>query len=174
MKKQDNTIILVVGGLVCLYFINSIKDGFSSLFNNPTVANNNSRISQYLAQKAIDNPFDPQYIIAIQNANPGVTITYKTEAFIAKLAKDIYESVGFWTGILPGSKDSTHEIQAAFSQLSNKAQVAQLARKFYGDYGRDLLTFLQYDVDKYGMFQGDKHARIVDTILNRVKNLKPY
>lgn len=167
--KKDTLILLglVAGGLV-------LFSKLKGLLGNQQAEQNNKAIQQYQQQTAINNPFDVRYIAAIQAANPSKTMHYMTTASAQALAKKIYDSVGFWTGILPSAKDYTHEIQAAFATIGYKTQVAQLAQVFQQLYKKDLLTFLQYDTDKYGMFSGDKHAAVVSTILSRVKNLPAY
>lgn len=168
--KQNNLIILAVVGIVGFAFYDKIKN----LFGNATVEENNKKIQDYITKKAIENPFDRGYIAAVQAANPGKIMHYMKGAEAKALAEKIYNSVGFWTGLLPSTKDYTHEIQAAFSKINYKTQVAQLSTIFYQLYKKDLLTFLQYDTDKYGMFSGNKHAEIVNTILERVKNLPAF
>jgi hypothetical protein len=168
--KQSNLIILAVVGIAGFVFYDKLKN----LFGGATTEENNKKIQDFLTKKPIENPFDKGYIAAIQAANPGKVMHYMKGEEAKKLAKQIYDSVGFWTGLLPSTKDYTHEIQAAFTQIRYKTQVAQLATIFNQMYKKDLLTFLQYDTDKYGMFSGSKHADIVKTILQRVNNLPAY
>lgn len=168
--KKDTLItvgVIAVAGLLLL-------DKLKGLFTNQQAEANNKTIENYQKQTAINNPFDRRYIQAIQQQHPSAIMHYMKGETAKALAKKIYDSVGFWTGILPSTKDYTHEIQAAFSQIGYKTQVAQLATVFYDLYKKDLLTFLQYDTDKYGLFSGAKHSAVVNSILQRVKNLPAY
>jgi hypothetical protein len=168
--KKDTVILVGVVALAGLLLVDKLK----GLFSNQQAEANNKTIEAYQKQAAINNPFDRRYIKAIQQQHPAAIMHYMTGASAQALAKKIYNSVGFWTGILPSTKDYTHEIQAAFQQIGYKTQVSQLANVFYDLYKKDLLTFLQYDTDKYGLFSGSKHSAIVNSILQRVKALPAY
>jgi hypothetical protein len=163
--KKDTLITIGIVAVVGIIFLDKLKN----LFGGGKAADNNKTIEQYEKNSPINNPFDPRYIAAIQAANKGKTMHYLTSATAQALAKKIYDSVSFWN-----LTDKTEDIQYAFSTVAYKTQVAQIAATFQQMYKKDLLTFLKYDIDKYGATSGAKHAAIVSTILNKVKNLPAY
>ena len=163
--KKDTLITIGIVAVVGIIFLDKLK----GLFGGGKTADNNKAIEQYEAASPINNPFDPRYIQSIQTANVGKNMHYLTGAAAKELAQKIYNSVSFWN-----LTDKTEDIQSAFAAVAYKTQVAQVATVFKQLYKKDLLTFLKYDVDKYGATSGAKHAAIVSTILNKVKNLPAY
>jgi hypothetical protein len=163
--KKDTLITLGIVAVVGIIFLDKLK----GLFGGAKTDQNNKQIEQYEAASPINNPFDPRYIQAIQAANVGKTMHYLTGATAKALAQKIYNSVSFWN-----LRDSTEDIQSAFATVAYRTQVAQIATIFQQLYKKDLLTFLKYDTDKWGATSGDKHAAIISTILNKVKNLPAY
>lgn len=72
----------------------------------------------------------------------GMSYTILTGASADAIAKQIYDSFGFWS-------DDENKFKDAFRKFKTQAQVAQVARLFSQKYGKDLLEFIK---NGYGPF----------------------
>lgn len=147
MAAKDNSNLIVPGAIaaVVLMFGNKLMKGFSFFGNDAQDQANQAVINQVTAS----NVFSPNYYKTVS----GAMLT--TVAYADGLCKAIYDAKGLFN-------DDEAAIYGAFSVLKYKTQVSWLAERFYKNYQKSLLGFLQD-------FLNESEMAKVATIVSKLK-----
>jgi hypothetical protein len=158
-KAGQIAIIIVVIAIVVIIFIfvNKYIKGANSILESLGLKNSkeeeklNNDIAS--ASKLSINVFAPSYYKSVKSPK------LIPESDAKKLAKDIYDSVGYvW--------DNSTQAAGAIKQLQYKTQVSYLADIFQNQYSRDMKTYLER------AFDTDSQKNTLLEIFNYVNNLK--
>lgn len=130
--------VVVIGAWIMVKFFGGIGSFFSSITDGLGITDSpETKAKNAAIQKAKDdanNPNSPWSPLYYQSAPTGAKLI--TQEAADSVAKEIWDSVGFWSGW------NIDEVIDAIHKLNYKSQVSYVADRFSSNYGKDLLTWI--------------------------------